>query len=255
MNALLLEEPVTLVDELLAEQRKLTAVERFSRHHDESSARESIYRALMPVRAPRPGEQYAFEVNLDACSSCKACVAACHSLNGLEENETWRGVGLLHGVVGGEAFQQTVTTACHHCIDPGCLNGCPVKAYDKDPFTGIVRHLDDQCIGCQYCIMKCPYEVPKYSKKLGIVRKCDLCSSRTGGGGGPRVRAGLPEPRDQDRPGPSRGGASAVSARGAGKQVSRRLSQSRDHPAHDALSVRTFVERNRASRGPQRAAP
>ncbi len=75
-------------------------------------------------------------------------------------------------------LQRTVTTACHHCVDPGCLNGCPVLAYEKDPVTGIVRHLDDQCIGCQYCVMKCPYEVPRYSARLGIVRKCDMCTQR-----------------------------------------------------------------------------
>jgi DMSO reductase anchor subunit/ferredoxin len=65
------------------------------------------------------------------------------------------------------------------------MNGCPVKAYDKDPKTGIVRHLDDQCIGCSYCILKCPYDVPKHSKKRGIVRKCDMCSSRLAVGEAP----------------------------------------------------------------------
>jgi DMSO reductase anchor subunit/ferredoxin len=60
-----------------------------------------------------------------------------------------------------------------------------VLAYDKDPLTGIVRHLDDQCIGCQYCVMKCPYDVPKYSPKRGIVRKCDMCSSRLAVGEAP----------------------------------------------------------------------
>ena len=177
----------TLIDELLAEQRTLTAVERFSQHHDRNghSAKKKIYSALMPARSPNPGEQYAFQVNLDACSGCKACVAGCHSLNGLEENETWREVGLLHGVAEEKSFQQTVTSACHHCVDPACLSGCPVKAYDKDPVTGIVRHLDDQCIGCQYCVMMCPYEVPKYSEKLGIVRKCDMCVSRLAVGEAP----------------------------------------------------------------------
>ena len=181
------ENNSTLIDELLAEQRTLTAVERFSQHHDRNghSVREKTYSALMPARPPNPGEQYAFQVDLDACSGCKACVAGCHSLNGLEENETWRSVGFLHGGEEEKSFQQTVTTACHHCVDPGCLNGCPVKAYDKDPVTGIVRHLDDQCIGCQYCVMMCPYEVPKYSEKLGIVRKCDMCVSRLAVGEAP----------------------------------------------------------------------
>ena len=61
----------------------------------------------------------------------------------------------------------------------------PVKAYDKDPVTGIVRHLDDQCIGCKYCTMMCPYEVPQYSDRLGIVRKCDMCHQRLSVGEAP----------------------------------------------------------------------
>ncbi|HEU6447377.1 MAG TPA: DmsC/YnfH family molybdoenzyme membrane anchor subunit [Verrucomicrobiae bacterium] len=177
----------TLIDDLLAEQRNLTAVDRFARWHENHDAGPPAarYQNLIPLNSPRPGEQYAFEVDLDKCSGCKACVAGCHSLNGLDENETWRETGLLHGGAGKEFFQQTITSACHHCIEPGCLNGCPVKAYDKDPVTGIVRHLDDQCMGCQYCVMKCPYEVPKYSKKLGIVRKCDMCHQRLAHGEAP----------------------------------------------------------------------
>jgi Fe-S-cluster-containing dehydrogenase component/DMSO reductase anchor subunit len=112
-------------------------------------------------------------------------VTACHSLNGLDETETWRSVGQLVSTDWRNPLKQTVTTACHHCVDPGCLNGCPVLAYDKDPVTGIVKHLDDQCIGCQYCVMKCPYEVPQYLPKRGIVRKCDMCSSRLAVGEAP----------------------------------------------------------------------
>ncbi len=182
---------LSLVDELLAEQQSLqTPVARFSHHHDQQAERaapalEPVYRDLIPLSAPGPGEQYAFEVDLDACSGCKSCVSGCHSLNGLDETETWRDVG---HVIGGDAahpFQQTITSACHHCADPGCLNGCPVLAYDKDPITGIVRHLDDQCIGCSYCILKCPYDVPKYSQRLGIVRKCDMCHGRLAEGEAP----------------------------------------------------------------------
>lgn len=170
----------TLIDQLLAEQQSLTAVERFSALHERGSVKER-YSALLPARAPGAGEQYRFEVNLDACTGCKACVAACHSLNGLDDDEAWRDVGMIVA----DGYQQTVTTACHHCADPACANGCPVKAYEKDVTTGIVKHLDDQCIGCQYCMLKCPYEVPKYNERLGIVRKCDMCSQRLAVGEAP----------------------------------------------------------------------
>jgi formate dehydrogenase iron-sulfur subunit len=209
---------LTLIDDLLNEQRTLTAVERFARVHDrhDGPALEKHYRRLLPANAPKPGQQYAFEVDLDKCSGCKSCVSACHSLNGLDEHETWRSVGLLvssprntqhatrvedededenegRGGPSRSAFQQHITTACHHCADPGCLNGCPVLAYDKDPVTGIVRHLDDQCIGCSYCIMKCPYEVPKYSDRLGIVRKCDMCANRLSVGEAPACVQACPD--------------------------------------------------------------
>jgi len=181
------ENPRTLIDELLAEQQRMTVVERFARQHDRGDvpAQARYYQDLIPSSRPGPGQQYAFAVDLDACTGCKACVSACHSLNGLEENEMWRSVGLLHGGSDTEPYRQTITTACHHCVEPGCLEGCPVMAYEKDLETGIVRHLDDQCIGCQYCVLKCPYDVPKYSERLGIVRKCDMCTGRLAVGEAP----------------------------------------------------------------------
>ena len=169
-----------VVDVLLREQQKTTAVEKFAQLHDrhELPLQARYYRDLIPLGTPQPGQQYAFEVDLDACSGCKACVVACHSLNGLEQNEVWRQVGSLHGGCSDLPVIQHVTTTCHHCLEPACLEGCPVRAYEKDPVTGIVRHLDDQCIGCQYCVFKCPYDVPKYSHDKGIVRKCDMCHDR-----------------------------------------------------------------------------
>jgi Fe-S-cluster-containing hydrogenase component 2 len=143
--------PTLPVAALLDVQRTLTAVERFAEHHDsgEAPSQAKYYRDLIPLERPRPNEQYAFEVDLDACTGCKACVSACHTLNGLDENEIWRTVGLLHGGSADSPAIQTVTTSCHHCLEPACMKGCPVKAYEKDPITGIVKHLDDQCIGCQ----------------------------------------------------------------------------------------------------------
>ena len=210
-------EDVTPLDRYLAAQADLTAIGRFVQLEaaDLLPKQARYYRDLIPLERPRPGQQYGFEIDLDTCTGCKACVTACHSLNGLDDDESWRSVGLLHGADpvpslvssptlvpaafdgGGESIadairarhatsrvpavvpsQQTVTTGCHHCVDPACLKGCPVDAYEKDLITGIVKHLDDQCIGCGYCTLTCPYEVPRYNASRGIVRKCDMCSDR-----------------------------------------------------------------------------
>jgi formate dehydrogenase iron-sulfur subunit len=180
-------EEISLIDFLLDQQRTLSAVELFSREHDNGVLRHDTtrYSRLLPAAPPGPEQQYAFEVDLDCCSGCKACVTACHALNGLDERETWRDVGLLVGGTTTHPVMQHVTTACHHCVEPGCLAACPVDAYVKDSVTGIVKHLDDQCFGCQYCTLACPYDVPKYHADKGIVRKCDMCSSRLAAGEAP----------------------------------------------------------------------
>ena len=176
-----------LIHRLIESQQQLTAVERFSQRHESitSPSLQPHYRDLIPLEAPGVDEQYSFEVDLDACSGCKACVAACHSLNGLEEGELWRNVGLLVGGADQQPVAQHVTAACHHCLEPACMHGCPVNAYEKDPLTGIVEHLDDQCIGCKYCMFMCPYDVPSYSKSKGIVRKCNMCIDRLAVGEAP----------------------------------------------------------------------
>lgn len=194
---LLLEEQQTLTP-LNGKSSSLTAVEEFSQYHDQHNAetrdtdqigtcpaaggtkpaQARYYERLLPASPPKLGEQYAFEVDLDCCSGCKACVTACHSLNGLDEQETWRDVGLLIGGTSFNPVMQHVTTACHHCLEPACMIACPVDAYEKNPETGIVKHLDDQCFGCQYCTLACPYDVPKYHSGKGIVRKCDMCADR-----------------------------------------------------------------------------
>jgi formate dehydrogenase iron-sulfur subunit len=181
------EPDAGLVVSFLNEQGDLSAVERFAQFH--ADAHEPLqgryYSALLPAQPPGPGQQLAFDVDLDRCSGCKACVAACHNLNGLDEGEAWRDVGLVIGGIPDLPVLQHVTSACHHCLDPACLNACPVDAYEKDPHTGIVKHLDDQCIGCQYCTLACPYDAPKFNAAKGIVRKCDMCRDRLAVGEAP----------------------------------------------------------------------
>ncbi len=182
-----------LIETYLQQQQELTAVEAFAMKHDlKQIPAMNFYEELIPKSAPGPGQQYAFSVDLDRCTGCKACVTACHNENGLPEDETWRTVGLLYGGRNGDSVIQHVTSACHHCLDPACLNGCPVDAYVKEKDSGVVRHLEDQCIGCQYCTFTCAYDVPKYNRKKGIVHKCDMCISRLNVGEAPACARACP---------------------------------------------------------------
>lgn len=74
---------------------------------------------------------------------------------------------------------------CLHCIDPACASVCPVGALYKDPTSGIVAYDKKKCIGCRYCQMACPFNIPKFewdSTKPEIV-KCQLCRHRYASGG------------------------------------------------------------------------
>ncbi|MDQ6726004.1 MAG: dimethyl sulfoxide reductase anchor subunit [Actinomycetota bacterium] len=189
----------TPLERYLAEQADLTPVERFSAAHEAGTARAAgNWQDRIPLTRPLPGQQYAFDVNLDTCTGCKACVTACHNVNGLDDGESFRTVGLLKGAtpprrgVPAQPFQQTVTTACHHCVDPACLSGCPTNAYEKDVFTGIVAHIEGRCLGCGYCTWTCPYEVPRFNSARGVVRKCDMCRDRLAGGQDPGCVSACP---------------------------------------------------------------
>jgi Fe-S-cluster-containing dehydrogenase component len=67
-----------------------------------------------------------------------------------------------------------------HCVDPACVSVCMIGALHKLPDSGIVAYDKDRCIGCRYCQIACPFDVPKFewaSNQPRIV-KCELCRER-----------------------------------------------------------------------------
>lgn len=69
-----------------------------------------------------------------------------------------------------------------HCEDPGCLRACPADGAIVQYTNGIVDFQQEHCIGCQYCVSGCPYDVPKFNPATQKVYKCTLCSDRVGNG-------------------------------------------------------------------------
>lgn len=69
-----------------------------------------------------------------------------------------------------------------HCEDPGCLRACPADGAIVQYTNGIVDFQQEHCIGCQYCVSGCPFDIPKFNSLTKKVYKCTLCSDRVGQG-------------------------------------------------------------------------
>jgi formate dehydrogenase iron-sulfur subunit len=116
------------------------------------------------------------------CIGCGACSAACKEANGLPlpiESRTTAYTWTVVQQVGGA----NVRRLCFHCAEPTCVSVCPVAAMQKTA-AGPVVYDATRCIGCRYCIMACPFGVPKYQwdQPVPIVGKCILCAARVGRG-------------------------------------------------------------------------
>ncbi len=137
--------------------------------------------ALLPLE---DGEQYRFTFDMNVCVGCHSCEVACAEQNGTPVDEAWRRVGELETGTFPTTRRYNLSMACNHCLEPTCLSGCPTNAYEKLG-NGIVVHHPDECVGCQYCMWNCPYEVPVFDKARRIVSKCDMCRPRIDAGQSP----------------------------------------------------------------------
>jgi Fe-S-cluster-containing dehydrogenase component len=140
------------------------------------------------------------------CVGCKACMAACKEYNDLPPErstpyglwddprdlsaKTYNIVKLYKNGTGAVKDRPRdgysyVRRFCMHCVDPSCVSACPVGALNKDPETGVVQYNKDACIGCRYCEIACPYDIPKFEWDTPFprIRKCQLCSHRFAQGG------------------------------------------------------------------------
>ncbi|MCB2190115.1 MAG: 4Fe-4S dicluster domain-containing protein [Deltaproteobacteria bacterium] len=154
-----------------------------------------------------PPDAYGCLVDLSVCVGCRKCEQACNQVNHLSEPERpFDDLTVLDAKrrPGPEAFtvvnryytgrrderNQMVPTyvkvQCMHCQDPACASACIVGALSKKP-NGAVHYDVDKCIGCRYCMVACPFQIPAYEYHDPLtprVRKCTLCFERISKEGG-----------------------------------------------------------------------
>lgn len=129
-------------------------------------------------------------VDTTRCIGCGSCEAACAEANHLPEPDGSRTTGPDRFTAvkkspekGGDGEDRYAKTQCLHCLVPACASACPVRALDKSP-DGPVTYDPSVCIGCRYCMVACPFGVPKYQydKAVPYVRKCTFCAERQADG-------------------------------------------------------------------------
>ena len=145
------------------------------------------------------------------CIGCRACEEACNAANALPKPEvsfsseqvfeTTRDTGTGAFTVVNRFPNPVdperpvfVRKQCNHCNQPACATACLVKALEKHP-EGPVVYNKDRCMGCRYCMISCPFDVPKYEydSAMPYVRKCVFCHERVRKGEQPACSEACPE--------------------------------------------------------------
>lgn len=172
---------------------------------------------VQATRTPKaPQDPYGCLVDLTVCIGCRKCEQACNRANGLPPpDETFddprvldrkrrpdvKAFTVINRYYPGKLDERNelvptfVKDQCMHCQDPGCVSACLVRAMTKKD-NGAVHYDASKCIGCRYCMVACPFQIPAYEYHdpfFPRVRKCTFCYERiTQKGGTPACAAICP---------------------------------------------------------------
>ncbi len=141
----------------------------------------------------RPGS---FGVLFDAtrCIGCRRCEAGCNQVNNLPpppepfddlrvldkkrrtDAKTYTVVNRYDNIPGamGPVFRKN---QCQHCLEPACASACFVNAFTKTPQGGVIWD-GSVCVGCRYCMVACPFDIPAFEYDQVLtprIMKCTMC--------------------------------------------------------------------------------
>jgi|SRR6266511_2385225 len=138
-------------------------------------------------------------VDVVRCVGCRACVTKCKEANGKPADVKLAAGAAYDAPVdlnaqtltvirrwAGEKEAGFMKAQCMHCVHPACASVCMLKALHKGEH-GVVEYDVEKCVGCRYCQIACPYNVPKFewAKAAPRIVKCELCRHRYKDGKGP----------------------------------------------------------------------
>lgn len=142
--------------------------------------------------------------DITKCVGCRKCVSACQSENRCapempmqkafpEKLFHTRWTSVLQKM-DQKSQPRFVRKHCRHCLHPSCVSVCPVGAL-KITKEGHVLYDKGICLGCRYCLLACPYGIPRYewNSRIPAVTKCTLCFSRIAEGKEPACTEACPE--------------------------------------------------------------
>ncbi|RXJ69127.1 nitrite reductase [Halarcobacter ebronensis] len=117
---------------------------------------------------------YAMLFDQNKCVGCSDCEIACAKVNHVPKGQ--------HRLYVEDQtnpndlkFKKYMRVSCQQCVDSPCTEVCPTKACHKDSITNIVTMNTDDCIGCKYCIVACPYDVRFINEETNAAENCNFC--------------------------------------------------------------------------------
>jgi formate dehydrogenase iron-sulfur subunit len=130
---------------------------------------------------------YSILIDVTRCVACEKCVVACTKNKGLDPWQADKDRAVASDGLSEHRLSTVLKVAdgrfarksCMHCVEPSCVSACLVGGLTKTP-EGPVVYDREKCIGCRYCMLACPFHVPRYEwdKTIPYMVKCDMCSDR-----------------------------------------------------------------------------